>query len=61
VPDSELVEIFNAAMVAVCHRAKREAGYNARYLMRMLPDLGGYATAHRLLHNANVSDGFTAR
>lgn len=41
-------------------RAKREAGYNATYFLRMLTEQGGLATARTLLHNTGTSEGFTA-
>ena len=57
--DPALVKVFDAAMVEIYHQAKREAGYNATYFLRMVSDLGGYAAAQRLSHTATVSDGFT--
>jgi hypothetical protein len=56
----DLVKVFDAAMVEVYHQAKRQAGYNATYFLRMVSELGGYAAARQLLHSATVSDGFTA-
>jgi hypothetical protein len=58
--DPDLVKVFDAAMVEVYHQAKRQAGYNATYFLRMVSDLGGHAAAQRLLHAATVSEGFTA-
>jgi len=50
---------FERAMRGVYSRAKREAGYNAAYFLRMLADNGGLETARTLLHNTGTSEGFT--
>lgn len=47
-------------MKDVYERARREAGYNATYFLRMLTEHGGLGTAHRLLAHPGVSAGFTA-
>jgi len=60
VTDPDLMAVFNTAMVEVYQQAKRQAGYNAGYFLRMVSELGGYGAAQRLLHAASVSDGFTA-
>ena len=37
---------------------KKELGYNATYLVRMLADVGSVATAQRLVMSDHASDGF---
>jgi hypothetical protein len=59
-PAGELASAFHLAMIALYDRAKKEAGYNAMYLIRMISDHGGLGTAKRLLPNPQVSDGFRA-
>lgn len=49
---------FNEAMMNVYRRAKTEAGYTASIFHRMLMDHGGVETAHRLLAEQNVSEGY---
>jgi hypothetical protein len=39
-------------------RAKKELGYNATYLLRMLGNEGGVATARRLVMSGHASEGF---
>jgi hypothetical protein len=56
----DLMKLFNAAMVELYHQAKRQAGYNATYFLRMVSETGGLATAQRLLHSPTASEGFTA-
>jgi hypothetical protein len=51
---------FERAMRDAYARAKREAGYNAMTLLRMLTEQGGLATAQTLLRNTATSEGFTA-
>lgn len=51
---------FGRAMLDVYHRAKREAGYNATLYLRMLTERGPLATAHHLLQQPHISDGFEA-
>jgi hypothetical protein len=58
--EADLAKVFHAAMVEVYHQAKRQAGYNANYFLRMVSDLGGLAAARQLLHTTTASDGFTA-
>ncbi|HEX6498737.1 MAG TPA: hypothetical protein VF054_06850 [Micromonosporaceae bacterium] len=50
---------FHAAMVDVYHDAKRRAGYNAGYFLRMVSELGALGAARQLLHAGHVSEGFT--
>jgi hypothetical protein len=57
---ADRVRAFERAMRDAYARAKREAGYNATALLRMLTEQGGLATAHTLLNNTNTSEGFTA-
>lgn len=59
-PDvATLEKSFHAAMVDVYHDAKRQAGYNAAYFLRMVSELGGLGAARQLLHAGHVSEGFT--
>jgi uncharacterized HhH-GPD family protein len=51
---------FHRTMVDVFDRAKREAGYTATRFIQMVGEIGGLATAQRLLNAPAVSDGFTA-
>ncbi len=51
---------FHIAMVQVYEAAKRETGYNATRFLQMVAEQGGLATAKKLLHAPQVSDGFTA-
>lgn len=51
---------FHRAMIKVFDRAKHEAGYTATRFIQMVGEIGGLATAKRLLHAPAVSDGFTA-
>jgi hypothetical protein len=51
---------FEKAMREVYTRARDEAGYNATYFVRMLSELGGLATAQRLLAAPTASEGFTS-
>lgn len=59
-PIDKLEAEFNTAMMSIYTRAKAEAGYNASIFHRMLNDLGGLATAKRLVNDRYVSDGYTA-
>jgi hypothetical protein len=51
---------FDAAMMNIYHRARKEAGYNATRYLQMLHDQGGLGTAQTLLHARQVSEGYTA-
>jgi hypothetical protein len=51
---------FDAAMMNIYHRARKEVGYNATRYLQMLHDQGGLRTAQTLLHASQVSDGYTA-
>lgn len=51
---------FDRDMRAIYDRARTEAHYSASYFLNMLAELGGIATAKRLLHAPAVSDGFAA-
>src|SRR4051794_5879366 len=46
-------------MTDLYERAKREAGYNATYFLRMLAEHGGVETARRLVASDSPSEGFT--
>jgi hypothetical protein len=50
---------FHRAMIDVYTRAKKEAGYTATRFIQMVSTEGGLATAKRLIHASDVSDGFT--
>jgi hypothetical protein len=50
---------FHRAMADLYETAKREIGYNATRFMQMVAEIGGLATAKRLLQSDQVSDGFT--
>ena len=49
---------FDQAMRQLYLDAK-DAGYNATYFLRMLNELGGVATARKLVGSPTPSDGFT--
>src|SRR4051794_19137514 len=49
---------FDRAMLRLYEDA-RDAGYNATYFLRMLNELGGVATAKRLINANAPSEGFT--
>jgi len=49
---------FEQAMRSVYDRAKDEVGYNATYFLSMLAELGGLATAKKLINAPEISDGF---
>lgn len=57
---SDLESRFNTAMMAIFHRALKEANYRAARFHQMLCDHGGIETAQLLLHSSNVSEGYTA-
>ncbi len=50
---------FHAEMVDVHTKAKNEVGYNATRFIQMVSEIGGVATAERLIDATGVSDGFT--
>jgi hypothetical protein len=50
---------FHKAMLDVYRKAKKEAGYNAGYFLRMVEEVGGLEAARRLLRASAVSSGFT--
>ena len=55
---SENLEMeFERAMYGVYINAKTECGYNAEYFHQMLDDMGGVATAKRLLDDNRIHDG----
>lgn len=56
----EVETSFGSEMAQIYERAKREAGYNATYFVRMLAENGPIDTARRLVGSPTVSDGFTA-
>ncbi len=58
-PD-ELEEEFDIAMMDIYHRAKKEAKYNGTRYLQMLHEHRGLITAQILLHDSNVSTGYTA-
>lgn len=58
-PD-KLEEEFDVAMMDIYKRAKKEANYNATRYLQMLHEHRGLITAQILLHDSNVSDGYTA-
>ena len=57
---AKLVSEFEEAMFTIYQRALSEAGYKATRFLAMLNEEGGIATAIRLIHAANVSEGYTA-
>lgn len=57
---AKLVSEFEEAMFRIYQRALSEAGYKATRFLAMLNDEGGIATANRLIHATNVSEGYTA-
>lgn len=50
---------FDQAMYGIYRNAKLECNYNARLFRQMLVDMGGVATAKRLLNDDKIHDGFT--
>ena len=52
-----LEKAFEEAMYGVYINAKTECGYNAEYFYQMLDDMGGVATAKRLLNDNRIHDG----
>lgn len=56
-PDSALEREFHGEMKAIYEKARREAGYQASYFIRMVSERGGLAAARALL--PKQSDGFT--
>lgn len=56
----DLSRNFSRDMAGIYERAKRELGYNASYLLRMLSEHGALETARRLVGSGTPSDGFTA-
>jgi len=51
---------FHRAMVGIYQAARRDAGYNATYFLRMVSEQGGLAAARNLLRAVKPSEGFTA-
>lgn len=51
---------FDAAMMNIYRKAKKEAGYNATVFLQMLTRQRGLATAKQLINDRNVSSGYTA-
>ena len=56
----DLERKFDAAMMSIYQCALSEANYRATRFHQMLCDNKGIETARILLHNQNVSDGYTA-
>ena len=54
---SHLEHEFEAAMWRSYPEAKK-LGYNAAYFARMLDELGGVATAKKLINSPSASEGF---
>ncbi|MCH8878047.1 MAG: hypothetical protein IIA89_14715 [Chloroflexi bacterium] len=54
-PDSD----FHREMLNTYEQAKTECKYTANRFMQMVAELGGVATAKRLLATSTPSDGFT--
>ena len=50
---------FEQAMYDIYRNAKLECNYNATYFHQMLGNMGGVATAKRLLNDDKIHDGFT--
>jgi hypothetical protein len=59
-PDQMAVTQFHRAMLDVYRRARKEAGYNATYFLKMVEEVGGLEAARRLLRAGSVSSGFSA-
>ena len=57
---SALETDFHEAMLDVYRRAKSEAGYPANRFLGMVSEHGGLYTAHYLLNQPTVSDGYAA-
>lgn len=55
-----LEDSFNAAMMNIYHRAKKEASYTATIFHNMLLSQGGLLTARQLINAKKPSDGYTA-
>ncbi|MFI6075816.1 hypothetical protein ACIA5C_30110 [Actinoplanes sp. NPDC051343] len=58
--DPKVTAEFHHAMLDVYRKAKREAGYNAAYFLRMVEEVGGLEAARRLLRAGSVSSGFSS-
>ncbi|MDI6104376.1 caspase family protein [Actinoplanes sp. NEAU-A12] len=58
--DPNVTAEFHTAMLDVYRKAKREAGYNAAYFLRMVEEVGGLEAARRLLRAGSVSSGFSS-
>ena len=56
----ELERRFDAEMVDIYQRAKKECNYNAARFLQMVTELGGRQAAKALLRAPDLSDGFTA-
>lgn len=50
---------FEGAMYGIYRNAKVECNYTAGYFYQMLVNMGGVATAKRLLNDDKIHDGFT--
>ena len=48
---------FGEAMMNLYRKAKEECGYNATYFLNMLGNIGGVATAHKLLEDQTIHYG----
>ncbi|MHB9109492.1 MAG: hypothetical protein ACYDCO_20760 [Armatimonadota bacterium] len=49
---------FNADMIQIYQRAKKECKYNATRFLQMLSERGGLETAHTLIATEGGTDGF---
>ena len=57
--DPDVRKRFHSRMLRIYADAKREVGYIATYILRMLSERGGVGTARRLIASNQPSDGFT--
>ena len=53
-----LEDEFDDAMMSVYRAAKNEFDYNATYFLNMLYEHGGVETAHKLLGDQTIQNGF---
>lgn len=56
----DLEKEFHEEMLSIYRRAQSEANYNATRFLKMVANIGGVETAHKLINTENVSDGYTA-
>ena len=57
--DNTLEAAFDDEMYAIYANAKMECDYTATRFHQILDEIGGIATAKRLLNDAKLHDGFT--